>query len=370
VTDDASASVLIQQNPHVTLVKSATVPGGTANSAGEVIAYTIHVTNDGNMTLTGPVVSDPSVSDLAAALSGGFNAGDADHDGKIDLGETWQYTASHTVTQDEMDAGGSISNTASVTTGQGASDSDTASIAVAQNPHVVLDKTATVAGGTADAGEVISYAISVTNDGNVTLTNPDVTDPSVSDLAAVVSGGFNTGDTDHDGNIDVGETWQYSASHTVTQAEFDAGGSISNTASVATDQGAMSSDSASVAINAQPAMTLVKSALGYHDLNNNDVADAGDVIDYSFMVNNTGNTALHNIGVADLDGAVTVTGSTILSLAAGSSDSTSWQGSYVIKALDVSNGYYDNTAVAAADEIGASAGTVHTVLAGLFELEP
>lgn len=370
VTDDASASVLIQQNPHVTLVKSATVPGGTANSAGEVIAYTINVTNDGNMTLTGPVVSDPSVSDLAAVLSGGFNAGDADHDGKIDLGETWQYTASHTVTQDEMDAGGSISNTASVTTGQGASDSDTASIAVEQNPHVVLDKTATVVGGTADAGEVISYAISVTNDGNVTLTNPDVTDPSVSDLAAVVSGGFNTGDTDHDGNIDVGETWQYSASHTVTQAEFDAGGSISNTASVATDQGAMSSDSASVAINAQPAMTLVKSALGYHDLNNNDVADAGDVIDYSFMVNNTGNTALHNIGVADLDGAVTVTGSTILSLAAGSSNSTSWQGSYVIKALDVSNGYYDNTAVAAADEIGASAGTVHTVLAGLFELEP
>ena len=370
VTDDASASVLIQQNPHVTLVKSATVPGGTANSAGEVIAYTINVTNDGNMTLTGPVVSDPSVSDLAAVLSGGFNAGDADQDGKIDLGETWQYTASHTVTQAEMDAGGSISNTASVTTGQGASDSDTASIAVEQNPHVVLNKTATVAGGTADAGEVISYAISVTNDGNVTLTNPDVTDPSVSDLAAVVSGGFNTGDTDHDGNIDVGETWQYSASHTVTQAEFDAGGSISNTASVATDQGAMSSDSASVAINAQPAMTLVKSALGYHDLNNNDVADAGDVIDYSFAVNNTGNTTLHNIGVADLDGAVTVTGSTIASLAAGASDSTSWHGSYVIKALDVSNGYYDNTAVAAADEISASGGTVHTVLAGLFELMP
>ena len=79
----------------------------------------------------------------------------------------------------------------------------------------------------------------------------------------------------------------------------------------------MASDSASVSINAQPAMTLVKSALGYHDLNNNDVADAGDVIDFSFMVNNTGNTALHNIGVVDLDGAVAVTGSTITSLAAG-----------------------------------------------------
>jgi uncharacterized repeat protein (TIGR01451 family) len=366
----ASASVLVDQNPHITLQKSASVPGGTANGAGEVITYAISVTNDGNMTLTSAVVSDPSVSNLAAVLVGGFNAGDADHDGKIDLGETWQYSASHTVTQAEMDAGGSISNTASVTTGQGASDSETASILVEQNPHVVLDKMATVPGGTADAGEVISYAISVTNDGNVTLTTPVVTDPSVSDLAAVTSGGFNTGDGDHNGKIDVGETWQYSASHTVTQAEVDAGGSISNTASVATQQGAMASDSASVAVTVtpHPAMTLVKSALGYHDLNNNDVADAGDVIDFSFVVNNTGNVALHNIGVADLDGAVTVTGSTILSLAAGASDATSWHGSYVINALDVSNGYYDNTAVTTADEASASAGTVHTLLPGLFEL--
>jgi uncharacterized repeat protein (TIGR01451 family) len=366
--DAASASVQVHQNPHVTLVKTATVPGGTADSAGEVIAYTIHVTNDGNMTLTDPVVSDSPAGNLAAVVSGGFNAGDADHDGKMDIGETWQYTASHTVTQGEMDAGGSISNTASVTTGQGASDSDTASITVEQHPHVVLDKVATVAGGTADAGEVIGYSISVTNDGNVSLTNAVVTDPSVSDLAAVVSGGFNAGDADHDGNIDVGETWQYSASHTVTQAEFDAGTSISNTASVATDQGATSSDSVSVAITQQPAMTLVKTALGYHDLNDNDVADAGDVIDFSFMVNNTGNTTLHNIGVADLDGAVTVSGSSILALAAGSSDSTSWHGTYVINALDVSHGYYDNTAVAAGDEASTSAGTVHTVLAGLFEL--
>jgi uncharacterized repeat protein (TIGR01451 family) len=369
-TSVASASVLIDQNPHVTLLKSATVPGGTANGAGEVIDYTISVTNDGNMTLTTPVVSDPSISNLAAVLSGGFNTGDVDHDGKIDLGETWQYTGSHTVTQAEMDAGGSISNTASITTGQGAADSDTASITVEQTPHVVLDKTATVPGGTADAGEVISYAISVSNDGNVTLTTPVVNDPSVSDLAPVTSGGFNTGDANQDGKIDVGETWNYSASHTVTQAEFDAGGSISNTASVATDQGASSSDSASIAINftPAPAMTLVKTALGYHDLNSNDVADAGDVIDYSFTVNNTGNVALHNIGVVDLDGAVTITGSTILSLGVGASDSTSWHGSYVIKPLDVSNGYYDNTAVAAGDEISVSAGTVHTALPGLFEL--
>src|SRR5205085_4587500 len=49
-----------------------------------------------------------------------------------------------------------------------------------------VNKTAIVAGGTADtAGEVISYAISVSNTGNTALTGITVTDQSVSNLAAV-----------------------------------------------------------------------------------------------------------------------------------------------------------------------------------------
>src|SRR6185369_8700615 len=89
----ASAAVAVLQLPHVTLDKVATVPGGTADVANEVISYTIDVTNDGNMTLTSPVVSDLFVSNLAAVTSGGFNTGDSDHDGKVDIGETWHYTA-------------------------------------------------------------------------------------------------------------------------------------------------------------------------------------------------------------------------------------------------------------------------------------
>lgn len=370
VSDSASASVSVVQNPHVTLVKSATVPGGTADSAGEVIAYTINVTNDGNMTLTSPSVSDPSVSNLAPVLSGGFNIGDTDHDGKIDVGETWQYTASHTVTQDELDAGGSISNTASVTTGQGASSNSSASITVVQNPHLVLEKTATVPGGTADvAGEVISYAISIHNDGNVTLTNPMVSDPSATGLAQVLSGGFNVGDLDHDGKLDVGETWQYTASHTVTQADIDTNGGgdglIDNTASVTTDQGASSNASASVAVAQTVSMTLEKVAVGYYDNDNSNSVNEGDTIVYAFTVHNAGNVTLTNVQVGDVDGDVNVTGSLIPSLAPGATDGTTWAGTYVIQALDVSNGYHDNDAVANSFETNAVSGTVHTVLADL-----
>src|SRR5262249_31404072 len=161
----------------------------------------------GNMTLTGIDVTDVSVSNLT------YVSGDTDGDGKLDVGETWTYTANHTVTQADIDNGGvadpglTYSNTASVTTDQAAADpharsSRAASVPIVQNPHVMLTKTATVADGTADAaGDVINYAINVHNDGNMTLTNPVVSDPSVSGLAAVMSGGFNAGDTDHDGKL-------------------------------------------------------------------------------------------------------------------------------------------------------------------------
>jgi uncharacterized repeat protein (TIGR01451 family) len=371
--DEASVSVDIEQNPHVTLTKTADV--SSVDAAGDVINYAITIENDGNMTLTDPVVSDPSVSNLAAVMSGGFNAGDADTDGKLDVGETWQYTASHTVTQADIDNGGVVDpdltrdNTATVTTAQGAGDDDSASVAIDQNPHVTLEKTASVPGGTADAGEVISYAITIENDGNMTLTNPVVSDPSVSDLAAVMSGSFNAGDADMDGVFDVGEIWQYSASHTVTQAQFEAGGNITNTASVSTDEGASDSDDASVAVNFTPnaVVSITKSALGYHDLNNNNMADTGDTIDFQFLIANGGNVTLHNVAVVDVDSNVVVTGSPF-ELGVGQSDSTSYVGVYTITALDTSNGFHENDAVVTTDEASDSSGTVHVVLANLFEL--
>jgi uncharacterized repeat protein (TIGR01451 family) len=306
--DSDSASVAIVQDPRISLTKSAVVADGTADAAGDVINYTIHVANAGNMTLTGLTVTDPSVTGLAYA------SGDANNDGKLDLTETWIYTASHTVTQADIDNGGVVDpgltydNTASVTTDQGAddpdaSDSDSASVPIVQSPSISLDKTATVPGGTADtAGEVISYTIDLSNTGNMTLTGVSVSDPSVSDLAAVMSGGFNSGDTDQDGMLDLGETWHYTASHTVTQSELNAGGTIDNTASVTTAQGASANDSASVTV-VQP----LTSGISIDDINSlsqlvdpgGDGPSVGDLIQFFFQISNLGNTTLTNIAVTD-----------------------------------------------------------------------
>ena len=368
--DFATATTPIVQDPHETLAKTATLAdgGSAADNAGDVINYAISVTNDGNMDLTTPMVSDPSVSDLAPVLAGGFNAGDTNQDGELSLGETWQYTADHTVTQAEIDNGGvvdpslAITNTASASTDQGASATGSASVPVAQHPHVALTKTATLAdgGATADhAGDVINYAISLTNNGNMNLTSPVVSDPSVSDLAPVTAGGFNAGDTNHDGKLSLGETWQYTADHTVTQAEIDNGAAISNTASASTGQGASATASASVSVTQSPSLSLAKSGT-FNDTNHDGLAEVGETISYTFTETNTGNTTLH--GVAVSDPGITVNGSPIASLAPGAADATTLTGSYTITQADIDAGSKDNTATATSDHATSGPATAHVVL--------
>ena len=91
--------------------KDATVAGGTANAAGESISYTMTVANTGNAAITGVVVSDPfmtNVTPVAVAPSTSATTTPT----LLEVGETWSFTASHAVTQAELDAGDNIVNTA------------------------------------------------------------------------------------------------------------------------------------------------------------------------------------------------------------------------------------------------------------------
>ena len=172
------------------------------------------MTNQGNAAIAGVVVSDPFTTNEAPVLIGTFNVGDTDQDNLLDVGETWQYTASHTVTQAELDAGTAIVNTATVTGTGATSDTDDATVPVAQSKILHIEKDATVPGGTADvAGETISYTLAVTNQGNAAIAGVVVSDPFTTNEAPVLIGTFNVGDADQDNLLDVGETWQYTASH-------------------------------------------------------------------------------------------------------------------------------------------------------------
>ena len=132
----------------------------------------------------------------------------------MDVTETWQYTASHTVTQAELDAGADIVNTATVTgdrgdrghrrrLGAGCAEQDPA------HREGRLGSGRHGGRGRRD----INYTLAVTNTGNAAIAGVVVGDPFTTNEAPVLNGAFNVGDTDQDNLLDVTETWQYTASH-------------------------------------------------------------------------------------------------------------------------------------------------------------
>jgi uncharacterized repeat protein (TIGR01451 family) len=281
-TDDAS--VTVEQTPGLNIVKDASVPGGTANAAGEVIDYTIAVQNTGNQTLTGVTVSDPFIGAVTLVADA------ASADGELDVGETWSYTASHVVTQAEIDAGAPIVNVATADSNQTGEDTDDASVEVEQTPGLNIVKDASVAGGTANAaGEVIDYTITVQNTGNQTLTGVTVSDPFIGAVTLVADA------ASADGELDVGETWSYTASHVVTQDEIDAGAPIVNVATADSNQTGPDSDDASIRVEQTPGLNIVKDA----SVAGGTANAAGEVIDYTISVQNTGNQTLTGVTVAD-----------------------------------------------------------------------
>jgi uncharacterized repeat protein (TIGR01451 family) len=220
---DVTVTLAGIDDAHVSLAKTASVPGGTADLAGEVISYAIAATNDGTEALTNLVVSDPSVNDLAAVTSGGFNVGDLNINDVFDIGETWQYTASYTVTQDDIDTNGGgdglIENTASATTDEGVSATASASIAV--GAALTMDKSDAVGtmwvdsneSGVADLGDFVVFAFSLTNNANVELTDIVIDDPL---LGGILSGpGIPT-------DLDAGETVTFAINYSLTQDDVDA----------------------------------------------------------------------------------------------------------------------------------------------------
>ncbi len=313
----------VDYRPGLNITKTATVDGGSA-SAGETINYTITVANTGNVTLTGVTVSDP----YADAGSIAYVSGDTDGDGKLDVGETWTYTASHLVTQAEVDSNGggdgNLENTATADSDQTDEDSDDAAVPVDYRPGLNITKTVQsieeqpdsdgklppndVPGEVNTPGATITYAIAVENTGNVSLTGVTVTDPYAHTLVQdTVAGGWNAGDSDQDGELDVGETWTWTATHVVTGAEYlneGGDGYLENTATADSDQTGPDEASAEVPIDAAPHVDIIKQvdANGDGDFNKKEVVAGSDpvLVDYQYRVYQpTGGSSWHQSATTD-----------------------------------------------------------------------
>ena len=367
VTDDSGSTVATDevtttdlcQTPAIAIVKTGVFndedQDGCSN-VGETISYTFTVTNQGNVSLAFVSVADP----LLGGTIAGPDSGDADGDGELDVTETWIYTGNYTITQADIDAGEVVNQATakgeapsgeivSDDSGATVSDDDPTVTVLCQNAAIAIVKTGIFndedQDGCSNVGETISYTFTVTNQGSVSLASVSVTDP----LITTINGP--TGDTDGDSQLDITETWEYTGTYAITQADITAGEVVNQaTAEGTAPDGTTVSDNSGATINDDdPTITtlcqngtiaLVKIGT-FSDENGDGCTQVGETIVYDFIVTNTGIVDLTNVIVTDP--LVTVSGGPI-NLASGATDATTFTAVYTVTQADIDAGEVVNQA--------------------------
>ena len=271
-------------NPGLTVVKTSDTEGQV--TLGQKIPYTITVTNNGNVTISGVKLVDPLTRDNWTI-------------DKIKPGETVTKKTTYTVTEKDIIAG-KVENHATATgkdpsgndvTGKGDKTVETEP----SNPHITVTKETTSTpknGETYALGEKITYKITAKNTGNLTLTDVTVSDELTG----------NTGDKAFkiDGEFKPGDEKTFETSYTVTEA--DLGKTVVNVATATgttpdpdkPEPGVDPGKKEDPTDQKKPGMSIEKKVIDQKEK-----YEIGDTVEYKITVTNTGNTTQKNILVED-----------------------------------------------------------------------
>src|ERR1051326_45580 len=239
--------------------------------------------------------------------------------------------------------------------GDGGEGCVTTSVTNVNAPAVQLTKAAkTNFSNPPKAGDTISYTFTVTNIGNVALTNIQF------NASKVVLSNSLCGMSSPWASLAVQASTSCTALYTLSSADITAG-QVANTAVVngTPPSGAPVSSTASVNTPViVQTITLNKTGL----LSTTGApTHVGDVINYSFQVTNTGNITLNNIAVTDpLAGLSAINCSGQTSLAAGAQMTCT--ASYKITQSDIDSGHVANNAKVCAGSLPCANDTENVVL--------
>ncbi len=266
----------------------------SVDAAGDQIVYTYTLENTGNVALNGVTVDDDNFTsgipgddfDVRPYYVSGDNGNSI-----LDVGETWTYTYTHTVTQAQIDAGVDLVNVVTADSNETEADTATETVTVTPTPGMNITKTADVDSVDA-AGDQIVYTYTLENTGSVALNGVTVDDDNFT--SGIPGDDFDvrpyyvSGDN---GNsiLDVGETWTYTYTHIVTQAQINAGVDLVNVVTADSDEteADTATETTTITIPLVPELTLTKSA------DPTEYIKAGDIILYSYLLTNSGQTSLY-----------------------------------------------------------------------------
>ena len=307
---DDEVTVPGSQGPDLTITKNAAESSYSA--VNSLIHYTVVVTNTGNVTLTNVVVTDP-----LTLLNNTI--------GILAPGESITFNPTYSIVQNDINRG-YLNNTATAAFSyRGTPYTRIASVSIPADIGPGIDITKMVLeSGYSSAGNILHYTIVVTNTGNVTLTDVEVTDPLTSITRTIPS-------------LAPGATNTITATYTVTQNDLNAG-QVNNTArAVAIFSGTMYSDEASATVpaNQNPELEIIKAA------GETSFTSIGETIHYTLVVTNTGNVTITGVIVNDPNTIVTCPGSPYI-LAPG--DGVTCTAIHVVTIDDIAAGIIRNIA--------------------------
>ncbi len=324
------AETQIPNNPSLAMDKSAAAPtvanGMDASfvDAGDEIVYSYVVMNDGNVTMNNVTVNDSGPTFNGA---NGTNSLSAIVCLATTLmpGETTTCIATYILSQADIDNGAGVANGVSNTANASGTDpsgtpvdspDDTAVTEIPSMPSLAFDKSAgmpsTSSGANSsivDAGDQITYTYVVTNDGNVSISNITVNDPGPS-FNGVPGANSLSPITCAPTTLEPGETATCTATYTLSQTDIDNGATLPNSVSNTANATGMDpsgspidspDDTAITDIPSMPMLAMDKGAAEPTILNgvNGLITDAGDEIEYTYEVCNTGNVSLSNVAPMD-----------------------------------------------------------------------
>ncbi len=270
VTDDDPSDVVVR-DPGITITKSAT--DGTDSQTlrtGGTATWDITVTNTGDIDLENVTVTD----DLAPGCDNVI--------GDLAVGESTSYEC----TLDNVQA--DFTNVADVTGdptdgGDPVTDDDPSDVVV-RDPGITITKSATDGTDlqTFRVGGTATWDITVTNTGQVDLTNVTVTDALAPLCDSVI------------GDLAVGASTTYQCTLADVQADFT---NVADVTGDPTDGGDPVTDTDPSAVDVyNPAISIVKSAI---DGTDEQAVPNGGTATWTIVVTNTGDVELTNVVVTD-----------------------------------------------------------------------
>lgn len=264
--------------------------GPSQLSQGATGIYTITARNNGSNTLTGVTVTDQIPAGMSYVSSSPIGS-------KVGNTVTWSLGSLAASQQRQMtlrlraDSAGTWTNTATVSTNEGLSDTDSATTTVGGTTGLLnLTKNGPA---TLNQDANGTYTITVTNTGGSTLTNVTVTDQIPTGLSYVSSSPI--------GSV-IGKTvtWSLGSLYVNQQRQMtlvlkgNSTGTWTNSATVTSNEGPTDTDSATTVVSAIPGgMTM-------YSYDTRDPLAVGEFTTYVIVTRNQGTTTLHNLVIENV----------------------------------------------------------------------